>query len=131
MVALAEADRPMPARDPRSISSRHVVHQCLDYADAVERIPSISELCLAANVSERRLRKAFVEEYELPPSRFFRQWALGLAHQRLASVDDDPHTVTNVAMDLGFSHLGRFSAHYKVVYGATPSTTLNGREQPV
>jgi AraC-like DNA-binding protein len=124
VLALTEAARSTPARGPGGISSRHVVHQCMDFADAVGRIPSISELCLAARVSERRLRQAFVDEYDLPPSRFFRDWALTLAHQRLRSADDDRHTVTDVAVDLGFSHLGRFSGHYRKLYGESPSTTL-------
>lgn len=113
------------------IDSRHVVHACIDYAHSIRRIPSISELCATACVSERRLRQAFIDEFDLPPSRFFRAWALDEAHRRLACAEHDRETVTNVAMDLGFSHLGRFSAHFKVVYGETPSTTLNGREQPV
>ena len=33
------------------IDSRHVVHQCLDYADVTQSIPSIPELCLVASVS--------------------------------------------------------------------------------
>ena len=122
--ALTETGRSMPARGPRGITSRHVVHQCMDYAHGTGRIPSISELCLAAHVSERRLRKAFVDEYDLPPSRFFRHWALTLAHQRLTSADDDRHTVTDIALDLGFGHLGRFSGHYRKLYGESPSTTL-------
>ena len=114
----------VPARDARRISSRHVVHQCMDFANAVGRIPSISELCLAARVSERRLRKAFIDEYDLPPSRYFRNWALTRAHHRLRSPDGDPHTVTDVAVNLGFNHLGRFSGHYRKLYGESPSTTL-------
>ena len=125
LFVLTETGRSMPACGPGSIASRHVVHQCMDDADATGRIPSISELCLAAHVSERRLRKAFVDEYDLPPSRFFRHWALTLAHQRLTSAEDDRHTVTNVALDLGFSHLGRFSGHYRKLYGESPSTTLH------
>ena len=88
------------------------------------RIPSVSELCLAAQVSERRLRQAFVDEFDLSPSRFFRHWALTLARQRLRSADGARHTVTEVAVDLGFNHLGRFAAYYRQLYGEAPSTTL-------
>ena len=124
VLALTEPDRSMPARDLRGITSRHVVHQCMDYANATGRIPTIAELCLAARVSERRLRKAFVEEYDLPPSNFFRHWALTLAHQRLTASDDGRRTATDVAVNLGFNHLGRFSGHYRKLYGESPSTTL-------
>ena len=122
-MVLALADRPVPARGPHMIDSRHVVHQCMDYANDVGRIPSMSELCLAGHVSERRLRKAFVDEFDLPPSRFFRDWALTLAHERLRSADGDRPTVTDIAFNLGFGHLGRFSAHYRQLHGEAPSTT--------
>jgi AraC-like DNA-binding protein len=122
-VVLALVDRPAPARANCMISSRHVIHQCMDYANSVERIPSMSELCLAGHVSERRLRKAFVDEFDLPPSRFFRDWALTLAHERLRSADGDRPTVTDIAFNLGFGHLGRFSAHYRQLHGEAPSTT--------
>jgi AraC-like DNA-binding protein len=122
-VVLALVDRPVPARANCRISSRHVVHQCMDYANDVGRIPSMSELCLAGHVSERRLRKAFVDEFDVPPSTFFRDWALTLARERLRSADGDRPTVTDIAFNLGFGHLGRFSAHYRQLHGEAPSTT--------
>lgn len=106
------------------IDSRRVVHACIEYAESIARIPSISELCLVAYVSERRLREAFVQEYALPPSRFFRAWALNEAHRRLLHAEIDEQTVTEVATGLGFGHLGRFSSQYRDVYGENPSTTL-------
>ena len=121
---LSGTDRLDPTRASRRIDSRHVIHQCIDYADSVERIPSISELCLAAHVSERRLRKAFTDEYDLPPTRFFRSWALARARQRLTAEHNDRPRVTDIAFDLGFGHLGRFAAQYRELYGESPSTTL-------
>lgn len=113
-----------------AIDSRHVVHLCIDYADATQRIPSIPELCLAANVSERRLRKAFTDEFALPPSQFFRDWALTTAHKRLLAADNHSVTVTEVATGIGFGHLGRFAASYQRLYGVRPSTTLDDAFTP-
>jgi AraC-like DNA-binding protein len=122
--ALSEHDRVRRIGSTNRIDSRCVVHICIDYAESIRRIPSISELCLRAHVSERRLREAFTDEFDVPPSRFFRTWALSEAHRRLSL--DDPHaqTVTDIAAGLGFDHLGRFSGHYKHVYGEPPSATL-------
>jgi len=108
----------------RSIDSRRVVHACIDYAEATQRIPSITELCLASHVSERRLREAFVREFDLPPSRYFRNWALEVAHRRLMMAEPVEESVTDVALDIGFDHLGRFAGHYRVLFGESPSTTL-------
>lgn len=122
--ALSEKDRGQRVGRMRWIDSRHVVHVCIDYVDSVQRVPSISELCLVAHVSERRLRKAFTDEYDVPPARFFRAWALEEAHRRLVHNDAHAETVTEVAVGLGFDHLGRFSGQYKEIYGVSPSNTL-------
>jgi AraC-like DNA-binding protein len=125
--ALSERDRPRRIGVAHRIDSRQITHVCIDYASSIKRIPSISELCLVAHVSERRLRKAFVDEFDRPPSRFFRAWALNAAHRRLVASQDGRDNVTRVASDLGFPHLGRFSGDYRAVYGEAPSSTLRRR----
>ena len=125
--ALSGGDPDQRVGVTKRIDSRHVVHACIEYAASIQRIPSISELCLVAHVSERRMREAFTEEYDIPPSRFFRLWALDEAHRRLARSEGD--TVTDIAMGLGFDHLGRFAGHYKGVYSEAPSTTMRRRDR--
>lgn len=91
-----------------------------------ETIPSIPELCLAASVSERRLRKAFNDEFSVPPSQFFREWALTKAHHLLRQNVGNPNaTVTKIATSVGFGHLGRFAGAYRDLYGERPSATLS------
>jgi AraC-like DNA-binding protein len=123
--ALSDDDHRRRVGANKRIDRRRVVHACVDYANSTGRIPSISELCLAAHVSERSLREAFTDEYDVPPSQFFRAWALTEAHARLAHGGDEK--VTNVAVDLGFEHLGRFSRYYKEIHGETPSCTRTHR----
>jgi hypothetical protein len=66
--ALSEEVRGLRVGCVNRIDSRHVVHDCIHFADAVQRVPSISELCLVAHISERRLREAFTDEYDMPPT---------------------------------------------------------------
>jgi len=108
----------------RRLDSRRIANVCIEYAQAAGRMPSISEMCLVAHVSERRLRRAFNEEYETSPASFFRTWGLDRARRVLRSCAPIQGTVTRVALDLGFAHLGRFSVRYKALYGESPSTTL-------
>lgn len=122
--ALGERGRLRRVGGGPAVDSRHIVHQCIDYADSTQRIPSISELCLVAHVSERRLREAFVREFDQPPSRYFRNWALEAAHRRLRDGDPAVHSVTEIAADIGFDHLGRFAGNYRALYDEPPSTTL-------
>lgn len=122
--AFAGSDPLQPIGRRSRIDSRHVTHVCLDYAMATQRIPSITELCVTSHLSERRLRQAFTDEFDVPPSRFFRAWALEAAHRRLRACERSECTVAEVATDLGFCHLGRFAGYYRKVFGETPSDTL-------
>jgi AraC-like DNA-binding protein len=123
-LALSEQGRQQRIGSESRIDSRHVVLACIDFAASVERIPSVSELCLVTHVSERTLRDAFRREYGLPPSRYFRAWALDQAHRHLVHHEEKAETVTDIAKGLGFDHLGRFAGHYKQIYGESPSATL-------
>lgn len=117
-------DHSAPLGPSRGLDSRVVVSRCLEYAEAENRIPSLEELCRASNVSERRLRSAFSEEFDCPPSAYMRAWALDRANRRLREADADSASVTAVAADLGFNHLGRFAGHYRSMFGESPSLTL-------
>jgi AraC-like DNA-binding protein len=101
-----------------------VTKACLDHAESIGRVPSIGELCLAAHVSERRLRVAFADVFDTSPHQFLRGWGLERAHRRLSENDGDSVSVSRVAVDLGFGHLGRFSRYYREAYGIVPSATL-------
>jgi AraC-like DNA-binding protein len=125
VLALSEQGRKHCIGASSRIDSRHVVHTCIDYANSIQRIPSVSELCIVAHVSERTLRGAFTREYDLPPTQYFRAWALDQAHRHLTKPDDSTETVTTIATGLGFDHLGRFAGRYKQIYGEAPSATLH------
>jgi AraC-like DNA-binding protein len=122
MLAGGHVNQSVPTR--RKIDDRQVMLACIDYAEAVERIPTMPELCEASSVSERRLREAFVATHDLPPHRFFLTWALDRARRRLVRADPTIETVTRIAADTGFTHLGRFARYYKQQFGESPSMTL-------
>ena len=115
---------PQRARS-RAINDSEIVSACIEYATSIGRGLRLAEMRSAAFVSERRLRIAFKRVYGVPPTTFFRYWALDRARRRLANVTDDRIvTVGRVATDLGFGHLGRFAAYYHTQYGEWPSKTL-------
>jgi AraC-like DNA-binding protein len=113
-----------PLEPSRGRNSKEIMTDCIEYADAIGRIPGNAELCRAAHVSERRLRSAFCEEFDRSPSVYFRMWALDRVHRRLRDAGPGDCTVSQAACDLGLEHLGRFSGWYREVYGETPSATL-------
>ena len=125
-VTLMSANPESNVHSPRlgKVNSWEVVTRCIEYAEAAQRVPAIHELCLVGQVGESRLRHAFREVYDISPVRFFRDWALTKAHQRLQLAESGEQSVTEIASDIGLTHLGRFAVQYRELFGECPSKTL-------
>ena len=106
------------------IDSRHVVRVSIEHAEAIERVPTISEMCLVAHVSERRLRQAFTDTFDVPPLRYFRYRSLSQARRILGTGEGSDRSVSGIASGLGFHNFGRFASQYRSAYGELPSETL-------
>ncbi|MFJ3977258.1 AraC family transcriptional regulator [Streptomyces sp. NPDC090021] len=87
---------------------------------------SAADMARAAGVSVRSLREGFRQHLDTTPSAYLRGVRLGLVRRDLLAADDGraAHNVTDVALRWGFTHLGRFTGHYRAAYGETPSQTL-------
>lgn len=98
-----------------------------DWIDAHLGEPiTIGQLCRVAGVGERSLQKAFVQRRGTTPMRFVAERRLAAAHRcLLAATPID--SVSQIALEVGFSHLGRFATRYHHTYGETPSKTLQRR----
>jgi AraC-like DNA-binding protein len=64
----------------------------------------------------------------MSPMRFVTERRLAAAQARLATAGA-ARDVTEVAAELGFSHLGRFAIAYREVFGESPSQTLRRRRR--
>ena len=58
------------------------------------------------------------------PKSYIRQRKLEQIHGRLSDPSAKVRNITEIAMDYGFMHLGRFSESYKSTFGELPSDTL-------
>jgi AraC family ethanolamine operon transcriptional activator len=86
--------------------------------------PTMEDLCEVAQVSERTLEYAFQARYGVTPHTYLRFYRLNGAHKVLRAADPASTTVTKVATDWGFRHFGRFSSHYREIFGERPFETL-------
>lgn len=84
---------------------------------------TLQDLALAAKTTPRTLRNAFHHCYGTSPMCYLKTMRLDHAHRRLTTAASGAN-ITNIAMDCGFRHLGRFSKEYKERFGETPSQTL-------
>lgn len=108
--------------------TRHL-QRALDYihAHAHESL-TLSAIASAACISPRTLEASFRRRYDQSPLTYVRGVRLDHARTALrrAAAEGQRTSVTDIALQHGFIHMGRFSAYYKLRFGCSPSTTLRG-----
>jgi len=93
------------------------------YRDNVQ----IEDLCRATGVGVRTLQRCIREYFDVTVTEFLESVRLSSAHGELSVLNPSDKTVTHIALDHGFGHLGRFSTAYRHRYGITPSEQLARR----
>jgi len=83
---------------------------------------SLERLALHAGVSIRTLTSGFRRHCGASPLAVLREIRLERARKQLR--DPRGGSVTDVALRLGFGHLGRFASLYRARFGESPSATL-------
>ena len=111
--------------DKKGKSYSRIVRTCEEYTLNLDgRRPYLSELCSAANVSERTLQYAFHDIMGMSPLTYLHRLRLHRARDELRNANSVSTTVTDVALNWGFWHFGEFSRAYKNCFGEVPSRTL-------
>ena len=85
---------------------------------------SVAEICRGCGVSATAANTAFKAYWKVTPINFLRILRLHGANRDLMKAKRIGGSVTDVALDWGFIHFGRFSSYYKREFGELPSVTL-------
>lgn len=85
---------------------------------------TVHDLCTELHVSERTLRYSFQEYFGMSPMIYLKVQRLNGVRQQLKASTADQVTVTNIAIQWGFWHMGQFAKDYKKMFGECPSETL-------
>ncbi|MEH6558911.1 MAG: helix-turn-helix domain-containing protein [Oceanicoccus sp.] len=103
-----------------------VVRQCWEYVDSNKtKALTVKNLADTCGVTRITVHRAFLTVLGTPPSEFIRAIKLsGFREELLASYCSQKITVTELAGDWGFDHLGRLSTYYQRAFGELPSETL-------
>jgi AraC-like DNA-binding protein len=113
---------------PMTTGGRHhsaVVARLEQFLEENQDRPLYSaEICAACGASERTLRISCQEHVGMSPVRYLWLRRMHLARRRLIMADQTKTTVTELAAELGFWELGRFSVQYRALFGEPPSATL-------
>jgi AraC family transcriptional regulator, ethanolamine operon transcriptional activator len=122
-----DSSRGSPCQSTRLTSAR-IVRTCEDYARKWRyQNVTLADLCEASGVSERRVRSAFYECYQMSPTAYLRVAALNAVRRDLVEGPRLRNSVSHAAADWGFWHLSRFAAQYRALFGESPRHTLSHR----
>ena len=88
----------------------------------VHRNIDIEELSSVSNMSVRSIYNAFSKAFATTPKCYIKQLKLQKLREDL--LQGKCRNVTEIALDYGFRHLGRFSSGYRKSFGELPSETL-------
>ena len=90
------------------------------YAEAVH----MADLCRETGVGCRTVQRSFREYFDITVSSYLRTVRLDSARRQLAAAKQEETSVTRIAMDSGYKHLGRFSVDFHRRFGQSPKQTL-------
>lgn len=130
LVHLLLAGQAWHGGDEARVEGRGSQHACVRRAEDFMRAHAedplrLADIARAAGVSARTLLAAFQRVRDCSPMQSLQQLRLDVARRRLADAPEG-RTVAGIALECGFSHLGRFSQAYRERFGETPSATLRG-----
>ena len=101
------------------------VRKATDYIEAnLDQPVSLAEITAAAGVHVTTLRKGFKQYHEISPMAYLKQKRLEAARRTLLTAEPLTTSITEVATQWGFLHLGRFARDYHQLFGELPSETL-------
>lgn len=86
----------------------------------------LAQLACVSGIGIRALQLGFRRHFGVSISEMLLDMRLAGLHARLAQASPDA-SITAIAFDLGFTHLGRMAGAYREKFGETPSATLRRR----
>lgn len=97
----------------------------------IKRDITAEELAQYSHLSLRSLYLLFEKNAKTTPKNFIRQKKLEQVYSTLINPTSHVANVTAVALEYGFTHLGRFSEFYKSNFGVLPSETIRSRQKQI
>jgi len=118
------------ALNPHPKKTTSIITELVRYIDKSTDQPySLDDLLMVSGMSARNLYYLFQKELGTTPYKLHKHFCLQKVREALLSSEGTTKTITEHAIDWGFTHVSRFSAIYKNTFGELPSATLNKRKQ--
>ena len=115
--------------------SYHRRHRHKALARAVEYIQEnsagpvrMSHVCAHAGVSQSTLERLFRSEFQQTPSGYLRARRLDAVRRSLKQGLGEVKTISSIASEHGFIHMGHFSCAYRQQFGVLPSEDVRNQQ---
>jgi AraC-like DNA-binding protein len=100
------------------------IKRAIDYLEGHLNLPvTIADLVAATQIPGRTLFQHFHNFKGTSPMRYLREARFERARRALLAAEPED-SITAIATDWGFTHLGRFAVEYRLRFGERPSDTL-------
>tara|TARA_R110000782_G_scaffold90902_1_gene174078 strand:+ start:2221 stop:3207 length:987 start_codon:yes stop_codon:yes gene_type:complete len=124
MVARALDQAPPPRQRLTRAERKNVARAHERLLDCLQEPPSLAELALKAELSEKRLNNAFREIYDGSVFEVLRNTRLSQARQLIEQTDAP---IKGIAWQVGYNHVSNFSRAFKDMFGVTPGAIKRRR----
>src|SRR5262245_356690 len=128
LLARSLADGASEARSSRGAARNHVrqARRAQDWIHAhIDDAIRIADLCAALGTSRRHLEYAFRGTFDVSPHEYINALRLNQIRRALLRPEMNELSITDIALLYGVTHLGRFAASYRDLFGELPSQTRN------
>lgn len=124
LLAAIPHDQPAKRQVACGTVKPYYIRRVEDYLRANSDDPiAISDMLRVSGVSARSLHAGFRRYSNDTPLSYLKKLRLERARTALSHADED-RSVTEVAFEVGFTHLSKFARDYRERFGETPSETL-------
>ncbi len=129
---LVRAESGKKVGDPyRRLKIHRVVVRAKEYVyEHLRELIHVTDLCKYCGVSLSTLERTFMREIGITPNGYIRATRLHEARHALLDANGDGLTIAEIAMNCGFTHMGRFSHLYRTHFSRLPSeerSLVNGK----
>ncbi len=122
---MAETPSKSSSEKLNNLNAAHIARRARTYVEEhLNQEIRLEDLCAYAGVGLRTLQRCFASYFQVSPIAYIKARRLNSTRRDLVSADPFNDSVTRIALNNGFSHLGRFSVEYRVHFGESPSETL-------
>jgi AraC family ethanolamine operon transcriptional activator len=128
-VVMEESAIDMPRATRRSRRPTAVECACNFIGSRLRKPIGLDDLCGHCGVGVRTLEYGFRQFYDATPIGFIKSQRLTRTHRMLSQACTQAISISEIARSMGFTHMGQYAQDYRLLFGESPTMTLQRTQQ--